>query len=138
MMQIISRLVDKVGSVGALVSAMGCAACFPALASLGASIGLGFLSAYEGVFINMLLPVFAIIVLVSNLFAWVSHRDYIRLIWGLLGPSMVLATLYLFWTDNWSTYMFYMGLVLMIAVSIWDIVSPPIKTCAIPEARTSS
>ena len=137
-MQIISRLADKVGSVGALVAAMGCAACFPALASLGASIGLGFLSAYEGMFINKLLPIFAFIVLVSNLIAWLSHHNYIRMIWGLLGPLMVLATLYLFWTDNWSTYMFYMGLVLMIAVSIWDFVSPPIKTCAMPEAETSN
>jgi len=137
MIQIISRLTEKAGSVGALVSAMGCAVCFPALASLGASIGLGFLSAYEGVFINKLLPLFALIVLVSNLAAWVSHRNYIRLIWGLLGPLMVLATLYLFWTDNWSTYMFYTGLVLMLAVSIWDIISPPAKTCALPEARTS-
>lgn len=137
-MQIISKLADKVGSVGVLVAAMGCAACFPALASLGASVGLGFLSAYEGVFINKLLPLFAIIVLFSNLFAWVSHRDYIRLIWGLLGPLMVLATLYLFWTDNWSTYMFYTGIVLMLVISIWDIVSPPMKTCALPEARTSS
>ncbi len=136
-MQTFSRLVEKVGSVGALVAAMGCAACFPALASLGASIGLGFLSAYEGVFINKLLPLFALIVLFSNLFAWVSHRNYIRLIWGLLGPLMVLATLYLFWTDNWSTYMFYAGLVLMIAVSIWDIVSPPAKICVLPDAGTS-
>ena len=135
-MQIISRFVDKFGSVGALVAAMGCAACFPALASLGASIGLGFLSAYEGVFINKLLPLFALIVLVSNLVAWVSHGDYIRLIWGLLGPLMVLATLYLFWTDNWSTYMFYTALVLMLAVSIWDIVSPPAKSCVLPEAGT--
>jgi len=136
-MQIISRIVDKFGSVGALISAMGCAACFPALASLGASIGLGFLSAYEGIFINKLLPLFALIVLVSNLFAWVSHRDHIRLIWGLLGPLMILATLYLFWTENWSTYMFYTGLILMLAVSIWDIVSPPTKTCALPDAGIS-
>lgn len=136
MVQIISRLIGKAGSVGALVSAMGCAACFPALASLGASIGLGFLSAYEGVFINKLLPLFALIVLVSNLVAWVSHRNYIRLIWGLLGSLMVLATLYLFWTYNWSTYMFYTGLVLMLAVSIWDIISPPTKTCALPETGT--
>ena len=135
-MQIISRLVDKVGSVGALVAAMGCAACFPALASLGASIGLGFLSAYEGVFINKLLPLFTLIVLVSNLVAWVSHGDYIRLIWGLLGPLMVLATLYMFWTDNWSTYMFYTGLVLMLAVSIWNFISPPTKSCVLPEAGT--
>jgi len=132
-MQIISRIVDKVGATGTVVSAMGCAACFPALASLGASIGLGFLSAYEGLFINKLIPLFASIVLVSNLFAWVSHRNYIRLVWGLLGPLMVLATLYLFWTDNWSTYMFYAGLLLMLAVSIWDIVSPPHKICELPE-----
>jgi len=60
----VSGIFEKLGSLGTIVSAMGCAACFPALASLGASIGLGFLSAYEGVFINKLLPLFAIIVLV--------------------------------------------------------------------------
>ena len=136
MVQIILRLIEKAGSVGALVSAMGCAACFPALASLGAAIGLGFLSAYEGVFINKLLPLLAFIVLVSNLVAWVSHRNYIRMSWGLLGPLMVLATLYLFWTDNWSTYMFYTGLVLMLTISIWDIISPPAKICALAEAGT--
>ncbi len=137
-MQIYSRLVEKVGSVGALVAAIGCAACFPALASLGASIGLGFLSVYEGVFINKLLPLFAIIVLLSNVITWVSYRNFVRMMFGILGPLMVLATLYLFWTDNWSTYMFYLGIVLMIAVSVWDIVSPPNKTCVLPETRESN
>ncbi len=132
----LTGLFEKLGSLGTIVSAMGCAACFPALASLGASIGLGFLSAFEGVFINKLLPLFAIIVLVSNIFAWVSHRQHIRLVWGLLGPSMVLATLYLFWTDSWSTYMFYVGLTLMLIVSIWNIVSPPEKTCDLSELET--
>ena len=42
---------------------------------------------------------------------------------GIAGPLMILATLYVFWTDNWSTYMFYLGLVMMFAVSIYDIVS---------------
>lgn len=137
-MQIISRLVDKVGSVGALVSAMGCAACFPALASLGASVGLGFLSAYEGVFINKLLPIFAIIVLVANVLAFFSHKIWYRTLAGITGPIMVLLTLYPLWKYGWSTTLFYTGLALMLAVSIWDIVSPPIKTCALPEAETSS
>ncbi len=132
----VSGIFEKLGSLGTIVSAMGCAACFPALASLGASIGLGFLSAYEGVFINKLLPLFAIIVLVSNILAWLSHRQHIRFVWGLLGPLMVLATLYLFWADNWSTYMFYVGLALMLIVSIWNIVSPPEKTCNLPEVET--
>jgi len=49
---------------------------------------------------------------------------------------MVLATLYLFWTDNWSTYMFYTGIALMLAVAVWDIVSPPRKACSSCEVPT--
>jgi len=128
----LTGLTEKAGSIGSLISAMGCASCFPFLASLGASLGLGFLSAFEGLFINTLLPLFAIIVLASNVFAWLSHRRLTRLAWGILGPSMVLATLYLFWTDDWSTYMFYAGLTLMLVVSVWNIVSPP-RACNIAE-----
>ena len=123
----IPGLLEKVGSTGTVISAMCCPVCFPFLAALGASLGLGFLSAFEGFFINKLLPIFAIIVLASNVYAWVSHRQHIRLVWGLLGPSMVLATLYLFWTDDWSIYLFYAGLLLMIVVSLWNMMSPPAR-----------
>lgn len=34
-MTFISRIADKVGALGSLVSGMGCAVCFPALASVG-------------------------------------------------------------------------------------------------------
>jgi mercuric ion transport protein len=126
---VISRLSDKAGSFGAVTAAMGCASCFPAIASLGASLGLGFLSQYEGLFINTLLPVFAGIALVSNIISGWFHRNPVRFLFGIAGPSMVLATLYLFWTDNWSTYMFYAGLLVMLTVSIWDIASPPKRHC---------
>ena len=36
MSSIITRVADKAGALGSIVSAMGCGACFPALASLGA------------------------------------------------------------------------------------------------------
>ena len=55
----ITRTADKTGAFGSIVSAMGCAACFPAIASFGAAIGLGFLQQYEGLFISTLLPLFA-------------------------------------------------------------------------------
>lgn len=126
----LTRLFDTSGTLGAIVAAMGCASCFPAIAALGASVGLGFLSQYEGLFINTLLPVFAGIALAANIVSFVSHRIWYRLLAGIAGPSMVLATLYLFWTDNWSTYLFYAGLAVMLAVSIWDLVSPPRKVCA--------
>lgn len=134
-MRVIS-LFDKTGALGAIVAAMGCASCYPALGALGAAVGLSFLAQFEGVFINTLLPVFAAIALAANLLAWFSHRKLLRLLAGIAGPSMVLATPYLFWTDNWSTYLFYAGLVLMLVVSIWDITSPPNKTCEV-SAETS-
>lgn len=120
---------DKTGVIGAIVAAAGCAWCFPALAALGSVVGLGFLAQYEGVFINTLLPIFAGIALTANVLSFFSHRVWYRLLAGIAGPAMVLATLYLFWTANWSTYMFYTGLVVMLAVSIWDIVWPPRKVC---------
>jgi mercuric ion transport protein len=126
----LTRLADKSGTLGAIVAAMGCASCFPAIAALGASVGLGFLKEFEGLFINTLLPIFAGIALAANILSFISHRLWYRLLAGIAGPSLVLATLFLFWTDNWSTYMFYAGLAVMLMVSIWDIVSPPRKVCA--------
>lgn len=125
MIDLLSRLADKVGSVGALTGAMSCAACFPAFASLGAALGLGFLAQYEGLMLNTLLPIFAGVAGGAALLAWWHHRQGIRLVAGLAGPAMVLGTLYPFWQYAWSTPMFYLGIATMLAASIWDIVSPP-------------
>jgi len=134
---VLSRISDKAGSVVAAVAAMGCASCFPAIASLGASLGLGFLSQFEGFFINTLLPIFAIVALAANILSAWFHRRIARMLFGIAGPCMVLATLYLFWTEYWSTYMFYAGLAVMLAASIWDIASPPNKACEVSmETRT--
>lgn len=38
-MGLMTRIADKTGALGSVVSAMGCAACFPALASFGAVSG---------------------------------------------------------------------------------------------------
>lgn len=122
---------ERVGSAGALVATLGCASCFPFLASLGSAVGLGFLASFESMFINTLLPIFAAIALFSHIYTWFSHRQLVRLIWGILGPSMVLATLYLFWTDDWSTYLFYSGLALMLIVSLWNLILPPQTVCTI-------
>lgn len=65
-MGLIARIADKTGALGSVVSAMGCAACFPALASFGAAFGLGFLNQYEGLFISRLLPLFAVLAFVAN------------------------------------------------------------------------
>ena len=128
-MKWISRIFDKAGALGTIVAAMGCASCFPALGSLGAALGMGFLAQYEGIFINTLLPVFAAIALGANLIAFFSHKVWYRTLFGITGPTMVLLTMYPLWAYNWSTYLLYAGLILMLVVALWDIFSPPKKVC---------
>jgi len=130
LMRILPRLGDKAGAVGTLVSAMGCAACFPAIASLGAAVGLGFLSEWEGLFLNTLLPLFAGIALAANMLGWFSHRQCGRALLGMIGPVMVLATMYPLWDYGWSTYLLYAGIAMMIATSLWDMFSPANRRCA--------
>ncbi len=128
----IASLSKMFGSLGAVVATMGCSACFPLLASFGATIGLGFLAQYEGLFISKLLPIFAGIALVAALLSWYSHRNHLRGILSVAGPALLLALLFIFWTEYWRTNAFYFALALMTVVSIWDLISPPHKVCKVP------
>ena len=122
-MGLVTRVADKAGSLGSVVSAMGCAACFPAIASLGAALGLGFLREYEGLFITTLLPFFAALALAANALGWFSHRQWHRTLLGMVGPAMVLAAMLLFFGQWWTVRLLYTGLAVMVGVSIWDLVS---------------
>jgi mercuric ion transport protein len=130
-MGLITRIADKAGALGAIVSAMGCATCFPALASLGAAIGLGFLSQYEGLFITRLLPLFAALALLANGLGWLSHRQWRRSLLGMIGPAIVLAAtlLFLFFGNGGTEYLLYVGLAVIVGVSIWDLVAPANRRC---------
>ncbi|HBK57005.1 MAG TPA: mercury transporter MerC [Xanthomonadales bacterium] len=129
------RITDRAGALGALVSAMGCAMCFPAIASLGAAIGLGFLSRWEGLFINTLLPGFAWLVLIINALGWFSHRQWQRSVLGMLGPTLVLLSLYPWFKYGWSSYATYAGIGLMLTVSVWDLLSPASRRCDRPDCH---
>lgn len=58
-MSVVTRIADKAGVLGGIGSAMGCTVPFAAIASLGAAIGLGFLTRLEGLFIQIPVPAFA-------------------------------------------------------------------------------
>lgn len=124
---------DKVGVIGSLVSTMSCAMCFPAAASLGAAIGLGFLAQWEPLFLEIL-PVFAVIVLVANGLGWFSHRQWHRTVLGLVGPILVLIGRYAFTSGvlghETARGVLYTGLVVMVVFAVWDMVSPANRRCA--------
>lgn len=117
-------LLDKAGSFGTLFAAMSCAGCFPALGSLGAALGLGFLSSYEGFLFRKLIPALAVLALVANCIGWYRHRAVSRGLLSIAGPVAVLAALFAFWHYDWSIHVFYAGLGLMLVVSLVDIFRP--------------
>ena len=129
LMNVLVRIGDKAGSLGALGAAMGCAMCFPAIASLGAAIGVGFLSQWEWTLIETILPLFAAVALIANALGWFSHKQWHRSLLGMLGPVLLLLSLYPWFKYGWSTYVTYSALGLMVMVSLWDILSPASKHC---------
>ncbi|MHB1542210.1 MAG: organomercurial transporter MerC [Steroidobacteraceae bacterium] len=138
-MALATRIADKAGVLGSIVSAMGCASCFPALASLGAAIGLGFLTRWERLFVTTLIPLFALLALAANVVGWFSHRQVHRLVLGIIGPLLVLSAAILMRFAHLRTApLLYVGLVFMLAVSVWDLVSPPKRRCATPASESSA
>lgn len=129
-MGLIARIGDKAGALGSVVSAMGCAGCFPALGSLGVALGLGFLNQYEELFITRLLPLFAAIALLANGLGWFSHRQWHRSLLGMVGPAIVLAARYPFFGYEWTERLLYAGLAIMVGVSVWDLLAPAHRRCS--------
>ena len=119
-----TRILDKTSSLGSLVAAMSCAGCFPALGSLGAALGLGFLGQYEGFLFRKLLPGLAVLALVVNAWAWYRHRQLARGLLSVTGPIAVLVALLVVWSYDWSIYLFYAGIVLMLFASALDLFRP--------------
>jgi len=134
--QLVRSMTDKVGVAGTVVSTMACAMCFPAVGAIGAAIGLGFLSQWEHLFLNVL-PLFAALVLVANGLGWFTHRQWHRSALGTIGPILVLI--------GWASFMsgalvqgaarvvLYAGLVVMVVFAVWDLVSPSSRRCG-PES----
>lgn len=89
-MSVTTRSVDKAGVIAAIIGSFSCAACFPAVASIGAAIGLGFLSQWESLFVRFLIPIFAIAVLVANLVGWFMHHTWYRTAAATVGPMLAL------------------------------------------------
>lgn len=126
-----TRAGEKSGAFGGVVAAMGCAVCFPALASLGAAIGLGFLTQWEDLFMSTLIPLFAWVALLASALGWFSHRQTHRSLLGMAGPTLVLLSLYPWFIYPWFKITLFAGLILMVVVAIWDLMSPSHKRCKI-------
>ncbi len=136
---LLSRILDKTGVLGTIISSLSCAMCFPALASIGAAVGLGFLSRWEGLFVHILIPAFLVIALLANGLGWFFHHQWQRSALGCLGPIVALVgdqgmTHHILLPDVART-LFYAGLVAMVLFALWDIFRPAHKRCALPSGN---
>lgn len=113
---------DKAGFGAILIAGMGCAACFPALAGVGAALGLGVLSQYEGTLVGMLIPLLAAIVMLINVIGWFVHHQWHRTALGIAGPILILIG-----AVTMREIFFYPGLAVMFAVSVSDLVAARLR-----------
>lgn len=144
-MAIPARVADKAGVLGTLIASFGCVACFPALGTIGAALGLGFLGHFEGIAVRYVVPAFAFLVLVANLAAARTHRRAGRAIAGTIGPVLALLGAFGlmgvfrltpgFLPAPIARAAFYLGLALMIAVAVWDLVRPANRPCRVPARK---
>lgn len=146
-MSVTTRSVDKVGVIAAIVGSFSCAACFPAAAGIGAAIGLGFLSQWESLFVHILIPIFALVVLLANLTGWFTHRQGYRTLAGAIGPVVALigafglmgvfGMTHGFLAANVARGVFYAGLIVMVIAAIGDLVWPA-RRCGLPRGSRRS
>ena len=72
---------------------------------------------------------FAAIALLANALGWLSHRQWHRSLLGMIRPAIVFAATVWLLGNWWTANLMYVGLALMVGVSIWDFVSPAHRRC---------
>lgn len=75
--------------------------------------------------------------LLANALGRLSHRRWHRSLIGMIGPSIVLLSLYPWFQYGWSNWTLYAGLVLMLAVAVWDLWSPAHRRCGAEGCKIS-
>ena len=121
---------NPLATIGTVVSAASCPACFPALAGIGAALGLTVFGEYEGLFIDRVLPLLAVAALLAQVAGWWAHRQWQRSLLGAVGPVLVLVAIEFYLGTALGNWMFYTGVAAMAAVSIRELLSPAARACA--------
>lgn len=125
----LSNIFEKTGVLSTVFASMSCGFCFPFLASLGASLGIGFLSEFEAFFITTLIPILAWFIIAMQIYAWNQHKKYTYLFFGIIGPITILILKHFFWMAEYRTEVYYLALAIMLIYSIFTIFKPPLKSC---------
>lgn len=118
-----TNILDKVGSIGAIIAGAAVPCCFPFLSLIGSILGLSFLAAYE-TYILYAMQFLVVVALIGSVIAYRGHRKVLPLILGLLSTAAVLYAL----NTDMNVKILYSGLAGLIVVAIWNSIEA--KRCA--------
>lgn len=117
--------IEKIGSIGSLISALACPACFPVFAVVGAALGLGVFHPFEGI-VFVVFRVLVLVALAGNILVFFNHRRLLPLVVGVASPAMIFFTIYVYWNST----LLYVGLFGLLAASVLNfIANRACKTC---------
>jgi len=119
------QFLDKFGAVGAFVAAISCPACFPLLAVVGATLGLGFLRPYEG-YIMYVFQGLVVLSLAGSVLSYLNHKKKLPLVISVLSSALIFFAFYI----RFNVVFLYVGLGgLMLSATISYFENRKCKTC---------
>jgi hypothetical protein len=118
-----TNILDKLGSVGAVIAGAAVPCCFPFLSLFGSILGLSFFARYESV-IMYLLQGLVVLALVGSVIAYRGHRKILPLILSVLSTAAVLYGM----NSGLDIYFIYSGMIGLLIVAVWNTIEA--RRCA--------
>lgn len=109
------NILDKAGSIGAVIAGAAVPCCFPFLSLFGSILGLSFLARYEST-IMYVLQGLVLLALAGSVIAYRGHRKIAPLILAIASTTSVLYGM----NTGLDIYYIYGGMVGLLIVSVWN------------------
>jgi hypothetical protein len=110
-----TNILDKVGSIGAIIAGAAIPCCFPFLSLIGGILGLSFLAPYEK-YVMYAMQVLVVVALMGSVIAYRGHRKILPLLLGILSTASVLYSL----NTDMDIKLLYGGLAGLLTVAVWN------------------
>jgi mercuric ion transport protein len=123
MNQVNRTLVEKFGTVGAIIAAAACPICFPKIALVGAAVGLGVFAPYEG-YIAVAVQVLFVLAFIGQALTYPRHKN----LWLLILSGATTALVFIAYYVLGSTLALEIALVGLAVSSVWQMIE--LKRCA--------
>ena len=120
-----ANILDKVGSIGAVLAGAAVPCCFPFLGLIGSILGLSFLASYER-YMLYAMQILVVVALIGSLIAYRRHGKILPLFLGIASTASVLYSL----NTDMDIRLLYGGLTGLLVVAIWNSIEA--RRCADP------